>query len=109
MRFSDSINIIVAWLAIVVVFFINTIQSASYNGNNQPYILAQADTTALSSGQEYQQYKYTDKEYDPMHGLNQYDFSARQYDPAIGRFTSVDPLAEKYYYLTPYSYCGVSS
>ncbi len=75
MRFSDSINIIVAWLAIVVVFFINTIQSASYNGNNQPYILAQADTTALSSGQEYQQYKYTDKEYDPMHGLNQYDFS----------------------------------
>ena len=27
-------------------------------------------TTALSSGQEYQQFKYTDKEYDPMHGLN---------------------------------------
>jgi len=47
MRFSDSINIIVAWLAIVVVFFINTIQSASYNGNNQPYILAQADTMAV--------------------------------------------------------------
>ena len=23
--------------------------------------------TALSSGQEYQQFKYTDKEYDPMH------------------------------------------
>ena len=47
MRFSDSINTIVAWLAIVVVFFINTIQSASYNGNNQPYILAQADTMAV--------------------------------------------------------------
>ena len=72
--------------------------------NNIYYALG--GTTALSSGQEYQQFKYTDKEYDPMHGLNQYDFSARQYDPAIGRFTSVDPLAEKYYHLTPYSYCG---
>ena len=77
------------------------------NQHNIYYALG--GTTALSSGQEYQQFKYTDKEYDPMHGLNQYDFSARQYDPAIDRFTSVDPLAEKYYYLTPYSYCGVSS
>ena len=74
-----------------------------YQGN---ICYALGGTTALSSGQEYQQYKYTDKEYDPMHGLNQYDFGARNYDPAIGRFTSIDPLAEKYYYLTPYSYCG---
>ena len=75
----------------------------SYQGNIS---YALGGTTALSSGQEYQQFKYTDKEYDPMHGLNQYDFGARNYDPAIGRFTSVDPLAEKYYHLTPYSYCG---
>ena len=27
------------------------------------------------------------------------------YDPALGRFTSVDPLAEKYYPLTSYAYC----
>jgi len=74
------------------------------NQHNIYYALG--GTTALSSGQEYQQYKYTDKEYDPMHGLNQYDFGARNYDPAIGRFTSIDPLAEKYYHLTPYSYCG---
>ena len=74
------------------------------NQSNIYYALG--GTTALSSGQEYQQFKYTDKEYDPMHGLNQYDFGARNYDPAIGRFTSIDPLAEKYYYLTPYSYCG---
>jgi len=77
------------------------------NQHNIYYALG--GNTALSSGQEYQQYKYTDKEYDPMHGLNQYDFGARNYDPAIGRFTSIDPLAEKYYHLTPYSYCGVSS
>jgi len=45
------------------------------------------------------------KEFDTMHGLNQYDFHARQYDPAIGRFTTPDPLAEKHYNWSPYAYC----
>ena len=40
-----------------------------------------------------------------MHGLNLYDYSARYYQPAIGRFTTVDPLAEKYYSISPYAYC----
>lgn len=39
-----------------------------------------------------------------MHGLNMYDYSARYYEPAIGRFTTVDPLAEKYYSISPYAY-----
>ncbi|MFT3995751.1 MAG: RHS repeat-associated core domain-containing protein, partial [Dysgonamonadaceae bacterium] len=41
-----------------------------------------------------------------MHGLNLYDFSARMQDPAIGRFTTMDPLAEKYYDWSPYAYCA---
>ena len=49
---------------------------------------------------------YSGKEYDSMHGLNLYDFSARQYDAAIGQFTSVDPLCENYYHISPYSYCA---
>jgi uncharacterized protein RhaS with RHS repeats len=39
-----------------------------------------------------------------MHQLNLYDYSARYYESAIGRFTSVDPLAEKYYSISPYAY-----
>lgn len=38
--------------------------------------------------------------------LDWYDFEARMYDPLIGRFMTTDPLAEKYYSLTPYGYCG---
>ena len=51
-----------------------------------------------------QPYKYNGKELDQMHGLNLYDYSARYYESAVGRFTSVDPLAEKYYNISPYTY-----
>lgn len=59
---------------------------------------------AEGEGQSVQPYKYGGKEFDTMHGLNQYDFHARQYDPAIARFTSIDPHAERYYSISPYVY-----
>ena len=55
---------------------------------------------------DIQTHKYNGKEYDPMHGLNEYDYGARQYDPARGQFTTMDPLCEKYYHISPYVYCG---
>ncbi|MBK5722312.1 RHS repeat-associated core domain-containing protein, partial [Dysgonomonas sp. Marseille-P4677] len=51
-----------------------------------------------------QKYKYNGKELDDMHQLNLYDYSARYYESAVGRFTSVDPLAEMYYSISPYAY-----
>ena len=53
-----------------------------------------------------QRYKYNGKELDRMHGLNFYDYGARQYDPLLGMFTQMDPLAEKYYGISPYAYCA---
>ena len=41
-----------------------------------------------------------------MHGLDLYDYGARQYDPVVPMFTQQDPMAEKYYHLSPYVYCG---
>ena len=59
-----------------------------------------------STNQGFQKFKYNGKEFDRMHGLDWYDYVARQQDPATGLFTSMDPLCEKYYNISPYVYCA---
>ena len=49
-------------------------------------------------------YKYTGKESGDETGL--YDFSARFLHTRFGRFTTIDPLAEKYPGISPYVYCN---
>lgn len=58
-----------------------------------------------SRNTETQRFKYNGKELDRMHGLDWYDYGARNYDAATCRFTTIDPLAEKYYDVNPYVYC----
>ncbi|MBR6604776.1 MAG: RHS repeat-associated core domain-containing protein, partial [Prevotella sp.] len=58
-----------------------------------------------STGCSVQWYKYNGKEFDRTHGLDWYDYGARFMTPDIGRFTTIDPLAEKYYSISPYVYC----
>jgi len=50
-------------------------------------------------------YLYNGKEMDRMHGLNQLDYGARWYDASLGRWGAVDPLAEKFTYVSSYVYC----
>ena len=58
-----------------------------------------------SSTTSVQPYKYNGKELDSKNGLNWYDYGARHYDPVIGRWKTMDPLAEVYYSWSPYAYC----
>ena len=65
---------------------------------------------AQMAGEFLQPYRFTGKELDRVNGLNMYDFGARWYDVAgVPMWTSVDPLAEKYYHISPYAYCGGDS
>ena len=50
-------------------------------------------------------YKYIGKELDTMYGWNMQDHKARWYDPVVGRWHSIDMLAEKMFYVSPYVYC----
>ncbi|NDV79994.1 hypothetical protein D0T57_13625 [Dysgonomonas sp. 511] len=76
----------------------NVVQQNDY----YPFGMAFAD----NENEEVQPYKYNGKELDRKHGLNLYDYHARYYDSTVPRFTTVDPLAEKYYSISPYVYCG---
>ena len=51
-------------------------------------------------------YLYTGKEFQKsLFGINWYDSGAR-FQTTDGIFTSIDPLAEKYYHISPYAYCA---
>ena len=67
-----------------------------------PFGLSFAEATNRS----YQPYKYNGKELVSDEGLNWYDYLARTYDPALPIFTTMDPMADKYYSISPYAYCG---
>jgi RHS repeat-associated protein len=59
------------------------------------------------AGGSVQPYRHTGHEMQAMHGLNWIDNGARfrtVYDG--GSFTTRDPMAEKYYSISPYAYCG---
>ena len=50
--------------------------------------------------------KYGGKELDRQNGLDWYDSQARMLDPMVGRTTTMDPLSEKYYSISPYAWCA---
>ncbi len=49
-------------------------------------------------------FQYNGKELEKDFGIDLSDYGARWYDAAIGRFTSVDPLASDYSFQSPYAY-----
>jgi len=59
---------------------------------------------AVLNSTEINRTKFIGKEKDKE--SNYADHGVRKYDDEIGRFTSIDPLWEKYYSLTPYQYAG---
>ena len=74
----------------------SVVQSTQYYPFGMPF----ADAT----GQDVQPYKYNNKELDGRNGLNMYDSNMRYYDFSFPHTPMPDPLSEKYYNLSPYSW-----
>lgn len=71
--------------------------SSSINGGNQ---------SNLSTNNPSNRLKFNGKELQTaLTGVNYIDYGARMYDPTTARWTTQDPLAEKYKSYSPYSYC----
>lgn len=67
-------------------------------------VVSTTTTSSFPFGAKDSPYKYGDKEWNST--TSTYDFEARQLSPAFHRFTTMDPLAEKYYGISPYAYCA---
>ncbi len=83
----------------------------STGGSVQPYkynfsIELGKRKLACSSEREKNRQKVNGKELERMNGLDLYDYGARWMDAALGRFTTIDPMCEKYYDISPYAYCA---
>ncbi len=68
-----------------------------------PFGLTFADA---GRGADVQQYRHGGKELYPVSDLHWSDFGTRFYSPQLCSWTSMDPFCEKYYHLSPYSFCA---
>ena len=86
------------------VAFTNTTGTIALVQENHYYAFGMPQAGWLAEPSPTNAYKYNGKELNTEFGLNLMDYGARWYDAGVGRWTSVDPMAEKYASWTLYNY-----
>ncbi|MDD6019843.1 MAG: hypothetical protein PUD41_05410 [bacterium] len=88
----------------------NILGKVDYNGTTYSFtgmpVTAEKLFNHSSSSVSHLVYTNTYDALDRTHGLDLYDSEARWYDSLLGRTSTMDPLAEKYYSLSPYLWCA---
>ncbi|MEA1786099.1 RHS repeat-associated core domain-containing protein [Arenibacter sp. GZD96] len=72
--------------------------------NYYPFGLLHKGYNNVINGTVNNRHQYQDQEFTEDLGLNVHEWKFRFSDPAIGRFWSIDPLAEEYNYQSPYNF-----
>ena len=77
------------------------IQRTDYYASGEPWLEPE-----YGNGASGNRYLFGGKERMAGGALNEYDFEARNYVASFQRFTTIDPEAEKFPWMSPYAYCN---
>ena len=88
------------------IYYASGVPMMESKGITEKYYMAKGAQPNQNFGRDEQPYLYNGKEFIEAHGLNEYDSQARRYYATIMRTTTMDPLAEMYYHISPYAWCG---
>ncbi len=72
--------------------------------DNYPFGLEHNKVATFEELDPKNNYKYNGKELNTDLGLNWYNYGFRMYDPALGRFPSIDPIAEEFAFVSGFNY-----
>ena len=79
------------------------VQRTDYYASGEPWLEPEYSNSAIGN-----RYLFGGKERLAGGALNEYDFEARNYVASFQRFTTIDPEAEKFPWLSPYAYCNAN-
>ena len=79
------------------------VQRTDYYASGEPWL-----EPTYGNGASGNRYLFGGKERMAGGALNEYDFEARNYVASFQRFTTIDPEAEKFPWLSPYAYCNAN-
>ena len=78
---------------------------------SEPAVAPVAPATSVASTSSPNRWLFSGKESQSIlnASIPLLDFGVRMYNPAIARWTAADPLSEKYYGISPYGYCAITT
>ena len=79
------------------------VQRTDYYASGEPWLEPEYGNNASGN-----RYLFGGKERMAGGALNEYDFEARNYVASFQRFTTIDPEAEKFPWMSPYAYCNAN-
>ncbi len=84
----------------------NVLETYDYYPYGEDIAESASAVSPSAPGASLQPYRFNGKESQEFAGLPYLDYGARFYHQLSSRWTTMDPLAEKYYSVSPYAFCS---